>query len=213
MIVQRGEGPGRFPQHRQYVSYLREVFRRRCAYCLTPDDRLGGEEGMKVDHFAPESRFPNLILSWDNLYYCCDVCNNRKSNFPTEAEAALGQRFIDPCTEDPDNHFCLARDKNDDCKVVSLSISAEYEVKRLQFNRRPFLRDFWRELVVMERDWQHRKQLVLELSSKASDDENVGWLLVECDRHLSLIRDRNGDTACFSRRNRDTVCFRERRTF
>ena len=190
MIVQRGDDPGPFSQHREYVGYLRKVFSRHCAYCLTPDDRLGGEEGMKVDHFTPESRHRELRLAWVNLYYCCDVCNNRKSNFPTDSEIASGKRFVDPCAEDPDNHFCLAKDESDFCKVVSLSIAAEYEVKRLQFNRRPFLRDFWRELSAMERNWQLNKKRVLELSFNLNHNENVTWLLDECDRQLSAIRER-----------------------
>ncbi|MDA1232217.1 MAG: HNH endonuclease, partial [Planctomycetota bacterium] len=77
MIIEKGDDPGPFSTPRNYVSYLRECFRRRCAYCLAPDDRLGGEEGMKVDHFMPESRYKHLRLAWTNLYYSCDVCNNR----------------------------------------------------------------------------------------------------------------------------------------
>jgi hypothetical protein len=99
MIIDRGEDPGPFSQPRDYVTHLRGRFRRRCAYCLTPDDRLGGEEGMKVDHFLPESRHADLRLAWSNLYYCCDVCNNRKSNFPTPDESIFfGWSRIPPRT-------------------------------------------------------------------------------------------------------------------
>ena len=110
MIIDRGADPGPFSKPRDYVSHLREVFRRRCAYCLTPDSRCQGEEGMKLDHFMPESRHPDLRLAWTNLYYCCDVCNNRKSNCPTPAEIANGERFVDPCIEDPDDHFRLIKE-------------------------------------------------------------------------------------------------------
>lgn len=190
MIIQRSGDPGPFSHHRQYVRYLREVFQRRCAYCLTPDDKLGGEEGMKVDHFAPESRHPELRLAWSNLYYCCDVCNNRKGNFPSDAEIASGSRFVDPCHEDPDDHFCLLQDSTtgDYCMVRWLSRAAEYEVKRLQFNRRRFLRDYWRELNANEREWQLKKQRVLELNSSIERDENVMWLLDDCDRNLATVR-------------------------
>ena len=192
MIIDRGADPGPFSQPRDYVSHLREVFRRRCAYCLTPDDRLGGEEGMKVDHFMPESRHADLRLAWTNLYYCCDVCNNRKSNYPTPAEIDNGMRFVDPCVEDPDNHFRLIKDRRsgDFCSVKSVSSTAEYEVKRLQFNRRPFLRDFWRGLCAEERNWAAQRILVSELSiGQSSDDKEVNGLLAECDRKMSIVRD------------------------
>src|SRR5580698_6290867 len=110
MRIERGTDPGPYTKARDYVIHLRQLFRHRCAYCLTPDDRLGGEEGMKVDHFHPESRRPELRLAWANLYYCCDVCNNRKSNYPTDIETARGERFVDPCAEDPDEHFRMVRD-------------------------------------------------------------------------------------------------------
>lgn len=193
MIIDRGADPGPFSQPRDYVSRLREVFHLRCAYCLTPDDRLGGEEGMKVDHFMPESRHADLWLAWTNLYYCCDVCNNRKSNYPTPAEIDNGQRFVDPCNEDPDDHFRLTKEPltGDFCYVTSFSLAAEYQVQRLQFNRRQFLRDFWRELSTEDRNWNAQRNAVIALCTGGSheDDEDANWLLVECERRLSNVRE------------------------
>jgi uncharacterized protein (TIGR02646 family) len=193
MIIDRGEDPGPFSQPRDYVTHLRGRFRRRCAYCLTPDDRLGGEEGMKVDHFLPESRHADLRLAWSNLYYCCDVCNNRKSNFPTPDESISGKRFVDPCSDDPDDHFRLVKDPTTDdfCRVAWLSVPAEYEVKRLQFNRRRFLRDYWRELSANERSWSARRQHVLDLRLVLHEnDEAASLLLTECDSGLDPVRTR-----------------------
>jgi len=140
MRIERGEGPGPFSQPRDYVTHLRVLFRRRCAYCLTPDDRLGGAEGMKVDHFLPESRHPDLRLAWANLYYSCDVCNNRKGSYPTDEEMAQGERFVNPCAEDPDDHFRMVRDPQygDFCRIAYRSEPARYSIYRLQFNIRPF---------------------------------------------------------------------------
>ena len=92
MIVVRGEDPGPFSRHREYVTYLQIVFNYRCAYCLTPDSRLGGLEAMKVEHLRPASRHPHLKLAWINLYYSCDVCNNRKSDHPRANEEEQGRQ-------------------------------------------------------------------------------------------------------------------------
>ena len=43
-----------------------------CAYC----EGLPDEE--TVDHFRPQSRFPDLTLHWLNLVYACRRCNQAK---------------------------------------------------------------------------------------------------------------------------------------
>ncbi len=149
MRIERGRDPWPFSDHRRYRPHLRPLFRCRCAYCLTPDDRLGGEDAMTVDHFQPESRFPESRLSWANLYYACVVCNSHyKKDHPTAKEEAEGKRFVDPCEEDPSDHFRLVRDPNtgEPSRVRALSAAAEYSVYRLKLNHRKFLRDFWRSL-------------------------------------------------------------------
>jgi len=162
VIVHRGEDPGPFSDPRAYVEYLRECFGRRCAYCRTPDDKMGGLEGMRVDHFVPESRAPELRVVWMNLYYCCDTCNNRKSNLPKPSELDQGLRFVDPCAEDPDHHFQLTPDpgKRDHWQVQSKngSVPADYTIRKLQFNRRAHLREFWRELDATELEIRQRRQ-------------------------------------------------------
>ncbi|HCO21765.1 MAG TPA: hypothetical protein DIT97_01350 [Gimesia maris] len=193
MRIERGNDPGPFSRSRDYVTHLRVLFHYRCAYCLTPDDRLGGEEGMQVDHFHPQAQRRDLILAWSNLYYCCVACNNRKSDHPLKKEVAQGLHFVDPCADDTDDHFRLARDpKNGDfCQVAHLSESAKYTIRQLQFNRRPFLRDFWRELDAEERRWTDRMQCVAELQSKLQEtDPETELLLAQCTIELSKIRKR-----------------------
>ncbi len=129
MRIERGRDPGPFCKAAQYKPHLRPLFRRRCAYCLMPDDRLGGEDGMTVDHFRPESRYHDLRLAWANLYYACSVCNSQyKRDYPTLEEERAGKRFVDPCEEDYDDHFRLVPDPVTGalCRVRSLSEAAEY---------------------------------------------------------------------------------------
>lgn len=195
MIIRRGDDPGPFSHPRDYVEFLREVFGRRCAYCRTPDDQTGRLEGMRVDHFVPESRDQSLRLEWSNLYYSCDTCNNRKSNFPTDRELNKGLRFVDPCSEDPDSQFQMTIDPvtRDYCQVLPRSNSppAGYTIRRLQFNRRSDLREFWRELHSMERQAKQQRQSILELQSLiGTADSNADWLLSKNDRWLKSISER-----------------------
>ncbi len=32
-----------------------------------------------IEHFRPKSKFPRLAWQWENLYFCCDFCQGRKS--------------------------------------------------------------------------------------------------------------------------------------
>ncbi len=180
MKIERGNDPGPFSKPSAYKPHLRPVFRCRCAYCLTRDERLGGEEAMTVDHFKPESRYPNLRLAWSNLYYACAVCNSHwKKDHPWPDEEAEGKRFVDSCDEDPDEHFRMVRDANtgDFCNVQPRSDAASYTVECLGFNRRKFLRDFWRNI---DHDERRLKSRITEIREYC----------VECDelaRKLSSV--------------------------
>lgn len=154
MRIERGPDPGPFAKHTDYKLQLRPLFRCRCAYCFSPDEYLGGEEAMTVDHFKPVGRYPELRLKWSNLYYACIVCNSHfKKDHPTPDEEAAGKQFVDPCAEDPDEHFRMVRDPGcgDYCRLKPLSNSAEYTIFRLKFNHRRFLRDLWRSIDREER--------------------------------------------------------------
>jgi uncharacterized protein (TIGR02646 family) len=182
MKIERGPEPGRFSVPAHYKGHLRPLFRYRCAYCLMPDNRLGGEEGMTVDHFKPEGRYPELRLAWSNLYYACSICNSHyKKDYPKPEEEAAGKRFFDPCQEDPDDHFRLVCDPNIDepCHVRPLSAFAEYTVSRLRLNRRKALRDFWRflhheELRLLTEEFNIRERLedcVTQMQTSGPSDE------------------------------------------
>jgi uncharacterized protein (TIGR02646 family) len=161
MIVNRGPDPGPFSKHGLYKAYLRPLFQNRCAYCLTPDDSTGGLEGMTVDHFQPESRFPQLRLRWSNLYYACFTCNSHyKKQHPTEDEQLKGHRFVDACAEDPDDHFRMIRDGKTRllCKVKALTAAARFTLRILKLNDRRFLRETWMQLERLERDAVRRLQ-------------------------------------------------------
>ena len=155
MIANRGPDPGSFPKHGHYKPHLRSVFGSCCAYCLTPDDRTGGLEGMTVDHFRSGTRFPHLRLTWTNLYYSCSVCNEHyKRDHPTEMEESKGFRFVDICAEDTDDHFRITRERRSRalCWVKAITSAGRYTLRILRFNERPALRDFWLELERHERN-------------------------------------------------------------
>lgn len=183
MRIERGPDPGPFTNpsdyKRKYKPFLRSLFHRRCAYCHLPDHRSQGEEGATVDHFKPECRYPELQFNWSNLYYACHICNTHyKKHYPTPSEESEGKRLVDPCAEDPDDHFRLTWDKQTGCfsRVRHLTSAAEYAVFRLKLNDRPSLRDYWREIDHEERRLKKRLGeieeclcICVEVTGKLSD--------------------------------------------
>ena len=188
MRILRGPDPGSFKKHGAYKPYLQPLFRERCAYCFAPDNRNGGLEGMTVDHFLDQKHHPELRLAWTNLYYSCVVCNSHyKKDYPTEDEEKAGFRFVDPCKEDPDDHFRMVRDPKTGelCQVRGLSGPANYTIWRLHLNSRKALRDFWRDLEHLE---------IREVARVNEIDRLLGDLETEASHHgpshaMKAIRD------------------------
>ena len=109
-LFARSENPPAQVNYAGYTPFLRRDFLARCAYCERTEEYLGGEEAFEVEHFKPKSKFRELICAYHNLYYVCRKCNGHKwETWPTEDQIARGQRFADPCVEDPYVHHLRER--------------------------------------------------------------------------------------------------------
>jgi hypothetical protein len=108
---------------------------------------------MTVDHFLPRNRYQHLLHEWSNLYYSCNTCNcHYKKDHPTAKEEAAGNRFVDPCREDPDDHFRLVRcpETKQLCCIKALTDAGRFALRILKLHARKHLRDYWRELELVE---------------------------------------------------------------
>jgi len=117
----------------KFLRALRQVFNGKCAYCEStiPLEVTKAE----YDHFRPKSgargfekefstdHYWWLTYEWNNLYYCCSNCNQYKSTwFPVEglrtpinvpySETLVFEKalLIDPCTDNPEDHFLYSED-------------------------------------------------------------------------------------------------------
>ena len=101
-------------------------------------------DAMEIDHFRPKGRteFARLRLAWTNLYYCCHLCNLHKSSkWPNADELERGLRFVDPCEEDPDEHFRLTRDEsgNENGKIASETPAGRYSIAKIRLDRQQLI--------------------------------------------------------------------------
>ena len=105
MIFRRTPDVPALDEYAGYRPYLRHDFEFRCAYCLRHEFYFGGGEAGEIDHRKPLHLFPNLRNTYENLYWSCRKCNAVKSGlWPSENQIRRGLRFLDPCTEDHDDH-------------------------------------------------------------------------------------------------------------
>jgi hypothetical protein len=154
MRIIRGSDPGPVTKYGDYKPYLQLLFRSRCAYCISHEEKLGGYDAMEVDHFRPWGRteFKHLKKEWANLYYACRGCNLHKSNhWPTTDQESRGLRFIDPCNEDPDDHIRLTRHlKTGELSWLRpLTPVGRYTIDKIRLNRKQLV-DIRRELARRE---------------------------------------------------------------
>ena len=184
MRIIRNADPGPFNEHGKYKPYLQRLFRDRCAYCLSHEDHMGRFDAMEVDHFRPKARreFAHLRLAWTNLYYCCRRCNQHKSSkWPNADELEQGLRFVDPCEEDPDEHFRLTHDEsgNEDGKIASETPAGRYSIAKIRLNRRQLIDirlDIAREERDVRKDLDWIYQIISRLGTGAQSSSSIAML-------------------------------------
>ena len=93
----------------KYKDDLKKDFHGCCGYCGSPDFIWGGKSGFQIDHFAPKSKFPDLIEIYKNLIYACPICNRGKSNKWPSDDSSVSIRneegFVHPCKDEYATHL------------------------------------------------------------------------------------------------------------
>lgn len=111
---------------------VREDFRATCAYCLLEEKWAAGLENFELDHFRPQSKFPELYLNFYNLYWACHVCNRTKGiHWPAPKHKGIEITFVDLCTDDFDAHFV----EHPNGEWLGKTQSAKYTIESLRLNR------------------------------------------------------------------------------
>jgi hypothetical protein len=128
----RRQEPPQFSDPRQYKWYLRLDFGYRCAYCTIHEAESGGHENFEVDHFRPEWLFPDLRTDYRNLYYADRPCNKYKRGFwPSPAEERRGERFVDPCRENLEDHW----EEGPNGELIERTPAGGYTIRHIHLNR------------------------------------------------------------------------------
>ena len=98
-----------------------------------PELHAGGEENFELDHFRPQSQFPDRARDFHNLYWSCHVCNklnHKGSNWPSPELQSQGIGFVDFCCDDFHTHYQLSNGF-----WMPLTASAKYTIQNIKLNR------------------------------------------------------------------------------
>jgi hypothetical protein len=95
----RRDLPARY-RHSEVKAALRVESRDKCMYCET---LVSHAQYGDIDHYVPVSVRPDLVVTWVNLGFACERCNNNKGDYWDE-------RFplVNPYAEDPSDFLMFA---------------------------------------------------------------------------------------------------------
>jgi len=149
VLFRRIETPPPQKKYQDYKPYLRRDFHIRCAYCLIHEAHYGGLRNYHVDHFRPKKLFPQLTLSYPNLYYACGLCNTFKSDvWPSPEQQHAGFAFADPCIEDPyEIHFQV---NDHDGSLRPITNAGQYTIAHLRLDRNQLRRTRLRQIETLK---------------------------------------------------------------
>ncbi len=85
--------------NRTYIkNSLLKMSNYKCCYCET---KLNEESKyLTIDHFHPKNKYPNEVISWENLLPACANCNSKKGNHDT-----IVTPIINPTVNNPKDYL------------------------------------------------------------------------------------------------------------
>lgn len=119
----------------EYRKVLRFDFYYSCAYCTMTESEASAVRFV-IDHYEPQVARPELVDDYDNLMYCCDECNSRKSDrVPSETALNNGMRFFRPDQDRYEEHFRLNGQRVDAKTPIGVYTKNALDLDRLSLRR------------------------------------------------------------------------------
>lgn len=126
---------------------LEEDFKGICGYCAKSSKIF--LEKFQIDHFAPQSKFPERKNDYDNLVLSCPCCNRLKSDKWVTENSHIHytekEGFIDPASDEFDRH--LGRKENGE--IFPKTDIGKYMCEIFRFEIRP-IKIIWKIMRLRE---------------------------------------------------------------
>ena len=174
--------------HRDVKEVLFNCSHNKCAYC----EIICHGGYLEVEHFFPKSRYPELILNWDNLLPSCKQCNLRKSSHDTGLEP-----IINPCNINPEHYLDYG-----DLKIYPSENSPDYELAERTIYvcdlNRPELVDARISILVDLINYERVIEEKLEILKNSITERESKIRLVKLKDNIELIERHTKETEMFS---------------
>ncbi len=141
----RRHGPIGYATPESFRPWLRDEFSFRCVSFLRRERWEPGHTNFEIDHLLSVAEHPGLALNYDNLLWCCNVCNSVKGH----------RRVADPCQVLLAGSLTIEADG----RIVGHTSDAGRIIDLLGLNGDEFVqyRDRWIRIVALAR--QHDQAL------------------------------------------------------
>ncbi len=96
-------------RHKEIKDSLIKMFHGKCAYC---ESKINHIDYGHIEHYRPKSLFPELTFEWSNLFLACGICNGKTYKGNQFPETNKKGPFINPCDDNPDDHFTFDYDSS-----------------------------------------------------------------------------------------------------
>lgn len=170
--------------HPAIKARLKEETSTKCAYC---ESKFAHVQPGDIEHIAPKSRFPDLIVEWTNLTLACQECNRRKSDYFNPARP-----LIHPYEDEPSEHLEAFGPL---IQARPTSLSGAQTVARIELNRADLLLQRverlnelcrLRRLAMNSEDPATREFYLEELERKAEDHNEFSMV---AKTYVEAVRD------------------------
>lgn len=107
---------------------LREMYNSRCCYC---ESIFNASSYENIEHLKPKSNpcFYHLTYDWDNLHYCCTICNVKK-----KAKWDVTNPILDP-TKDDVEKLLIFNNATAEFEALGGNLRAETTINHTEMNR------------------------------------------------------------------------------
>lgn len=177
-IARRTQVEHRSP-YGEYKDILREDFAKLCGYCGKSEAVT--KNAFETDHFIPIKYAPEKEEDYYNLVYSCYECNRKKaSKWPSKDKNIQfidGEGFVDPASDDYDNHL----ERDIDGNIIGKTAAGRYMVEiGFEFDKRP-MREIYKAMQLIE-----KKQRLHNKMQSVSKDELQEY--IEADGLLTQLQ-------------------------
>jgi len=160
-------------RHTSIKAALKSMFHDKCAYC---ESKISHVSYGHIEHYKPKNTttYRDLTFEWNNLLLSCPVCNGagyKGTKFPLAVD---GGPFINPCNDEPDDHFDFVYDQAAKlATVVGKTTRGKTTEVQIGLNRNDLRnrRSKWVQMLFVLKDLAQTKAEAAEILRQAKSND------------------------------------------